>query len=105
VGVFCGIGNPESFVKHLELNGHAICYQRAFADHHDYQQQEIDEVISAARTRGAKALLTTQKDAVKLRSLAFDMPCYVVEIGLVIKDESEFRRLIRSAISAKPKHS
>ena len=105
VGVFCGIGNPESFFKHLEFNGHAICYRRGFADHHNYQQQEIDEVISAARARGARTLLTTQKDAVKLRGLSFDMPCYVVEIELVINDESEFRRLIRSAISAQPKHS
>jgi tetraacyldisaccharide 4'-kinase len=41
--------------------------ERAFPDHHVYSQDEIDSVIRAAKEIGANALITTAKDAVKLR--------------------------------------
>jgi tetraacyldisaccharide 4'-kinase len=100
-GAFCGIGNPESFLEHLRLDGHSICYTRNFSDHHNYRQRDIDEVVRDARTRGAQALLTTAKDAVKLQALRFDLPCYVVEIELEFSDEVGLREIIQSAISAK----
>jgi tetraacyldisaccharide 4'-kinase len=102
VGAFSGIGNPQSFLAHLKLDGHSICYTRTFADHHDYQQSDIDEVVTAARANGANALVTTAKDAVKLRSLSFDLPCYVLEIELEFSDEPALREIVRSAIAAKP---
>jgi tetraacyldisaccharide 4'-kinase len=102
LGAFSGIGNPQSFLAHLKLDGHAICYTRTFADHHDYQQSDIDEVVTAARANGANALVTTAKDAVKLRSLSFDLPCYVLEIELEFNDEAALREIVRSAIAAKP---
>jgi tetraacyldisaccharide 4'-kinase len=102
VGAFSGIGNPQSFIAHLKLDGHAICYTSTFADHYDYRQAEIDEVITAARAHGANALVTTAKDAVKLRSLRFDLPCYVLEIELEFSDEPALRAIVRSAIAAKP---
>jgi tetraacyldisaccharide 4'-kinase len=102
VGAFSGIGNPQSFLAHLQVDGHAICYARTFADHYDYQQSDIDEVVTAARAHGANALVTTAKDAVKLRSLNFDLPCYVLEIELEFSDEPALREIVRSAIAAKP---
>ena len=98
VAAFCGIGNPQSFFTHLNSDGHSLCYSRVFSDHHRYRQAEVDEVIREARKKGAKALLTTAKDAVKLRSLRFDLPCYVVEIEMQFDNESALREIVRTAI-------
>lgn len=101
VGVFCGIGNPESFFAHLKLDAHSVCYTRRFSDHYNYRQSDVDEVIAEARARGAQTLLTTAKDAVKLRALRFDMPCYAVDIELGFGDENRLRQIVLAAVSAR----
>jgi tetraacyldisaccharide-1-P 4'-kinase len=42
-------------------------------------------------------LLTTAKDAVKLRGRDFALPCYVVETVLEFEDEGRLLDLIRNA--------
>lgn len=105
VAAFCGIGNSQSFFTHLGRDGHALCYSRAFPDHHWYRQADVDEVVREARGRGAGALVTTAKDAVKLRTFQFDIPCYVVEIGMEFDNEIKLREIVRTAIRAKPNFS
>jgi tetraacyldisaccharide 4'-kinase len=100
VGAFCGIGNPDSFFAHLKLDDHSVCYTRRFADHHTYQQFDVDELVAEARTRGAQMLLTTAKDAVKLRALRFDMPCFAVDIQLSFVEEAQLRQIVQAAVSA-----
>ncbi|MGA9997566.1 MAG: tetraacyldisaccharide 4'-kinase, partial [Pyrinomonadaceae bacterium] len=82
VAAFCAIGNPQAFFSQLSGAGRNLVYTKAFADHHKYSQADIAELINRAGERGAQALLTTEKDAVKLGSLRFNLPCYVVEIEL-----------------------
>jgi tetraacyldisaccharide 4'-kinase len=98
VAAFCAIGNPQAFFKQLASHGVALTQTRAFADHHIYTQSEIDSLVSDARGRGAGALVTTAKDAVKLRSLHFELPCYVLEVELSIDDEEGFLDQIRKAM-------
>jgi len=94
VAAFCAIGNPQSFFNAIE---HQSVFQKAFLDHHRYTQSEIDSLIEAARKAGARSLITTAKDAVKLRSLSFSLACYVLEIEPQIKNEAELIRLVRNA--------
>jgi tetraacyldisaccharide 4'-kinase len=96
---FCGIGNPQAFFKHLERTGYRSVLQKSFGDHHVYTQNDIDRLQTAANEAGAEHLLTTAKDAVKLRDLRFDIPCYSVEIEMKIENEQELRRLIQSSMS------
>ena len=99
VAAFCAIGNPQAFFTHLRNDRHTLNYARAFPDHHDYTQDEIDALTREARKRGAGALLTTAKDAVKLRALSFTLPVYVVETMLEFDDESKLLALVRRALS------
>lgn len=99
VAAFCGIGNPTAFFTHLRNDGHTLAYTRAFPDHHVYTQADVESLSSDARDAGARLLLTTAKDAVKLRSLVFDLPCYVLEIELEFDDEPRLVRLIDESIS------
>ncbi len=97
VAAFCAVGNPQSFFANVRNNGHALCYTRAFRDHHPYQQRDVDMLARESIRRGARALLTTAKDAVKLRSLRFDLPCYVVEIEIEIENEHDLLAMIHAA--------
>ena len=96
---FCAIGNPSAFFKHVERDGYALNYTQRFPDHHVYTQNDVDELIIKAQRAGAEALLTTAKDAVKLRSLHLSLPCYVLEIELEFDDEEKLRAMIREAIN------
>jgi tetraacyldisaccharide 4'-kinase len=101
LAAFCAIGNPASFYEHLRKDGYSLNLTRTFADHHVYTQRDINVLISEAESAGALGLLTTAKDAVKLRSLRFDLPCYVLEIELEFDDEEKLARMIREAIPIK----
>jgi tetraacyldisaccharide-1-P 4'-kinase len=46
-------------------------------------------------------LMTTAKDAVKLTSFDFEIPCYVLDIEVVIEDAEQLVELIRASVLAK----
>ena len=94
VAAFCAVGNPASFFNMLHQAGYEIAVDRAFPDHHVYSQEEIDAIGRAARDAGVDVLVTTAKDAVKLRTLTFSIPCYVVEIEIAIDAQENFSRLV-----------
>ena len=68
--------------------------EKSFTDHYAYTQKDIDTLVRTAEHAGAGSLITTAKDAVKLRSMRFAIPCYVLEIEMRIENETELRRLI-----------
>ncbi|HEX8283502.1 MAG TPA: tetraacyldisaccharide 4'-kinase [Pyrinomonadaceae bacterium] len=100
VAAFCAVGNPRAFFEHLRREGFELSYTRAFADHHSYTAADADALSREAARGGARALLTTAKDAVKLRGLDFALPCLVVEVGMEFDDEARLLNLLRSAVSA-----
>ena len=95
VAAFCAVGNPSSFFDTLT---HEVVLKKAFPDHHRYSQSDIDSLIDAARRAGANSLITTAKDAVKLSSLSFSLPCYVREIEPWIDNADELIRIIKSVL-------
>jgi tetraacyldisaccharide 4'-kinase len=97
VAAFCAVGNPGSFFAQLRKHGYKLAFEKTFTDHHSYKQKDVDELISAATRAGAKSLITTAKDAVKLRSLAFSLPWQVLQIEIEIKNESALAELIAAA--------
>jgi tetraacyldisaccharide 4'-kinase len=100
VGAFCAVGNPGAFFEHARRDGFELCYARPFPDHHAYTRADAEAVSREAAGLGARALLTTAKDAVKLRGFEFALPCYVVETGLEFDDEARLLDLLRAAAPA-----
>jgi len=98
VGAFCAVGNPSSFFESLRQLGYELGLERAFADHHAYSQSDVDELNQLAKQTGAMALVTTAKDAVKLKGMAFSLPCYVLEIEININEADEFQKLVLDTI-------
>ena len=99
IAAFCGLGNPESFVDLLRRGGYQLAHTQIFRDHHWYTQNDIDRVVRESVLRGAKILLTTAKDEVKLRSLKFDIPCYTADIAIEIENQEKLREIIKGAAS------
>jgi tetraacyldisaccharide 4'-kinase len=66
---FCALGNPESFFTSLENLGVDLRSKIAFPDHYPYKNTDLSKLISLAKKRGAKSLVTTQKDWAKIESI------------------------------------
>ncbi|HEX8458337.1 MAG TPA: tetraacyldisaccharide 4'-kinase [Pyrinomonadaceae bacterium] len=100
LAAFCAIGNPQAFFAHARREGLVLNYTRAFTDHHVYTQRDVDDCAREAMRRGARALLTTTKDAVKLRALDLSaLPCYVLEVELRFDDEQKMRAVLNECLS------
>ena len=99
IAAFAAIGNQRSFSRQLQGEGYEPVSVSMFPDHHRYSQNDIDGIVAKAKTAGAKSLITTAKDAVKLRDLTIELPCYVLDIEICIDDEQHFVEMIRAAIS------
>lgn len=99
VSAFCAVGNPGSFITQLRHENLQLAHTQIFPDHYSYKQADIAELSRKAKADGAASLITTAKDAVKLRNLEFDLPCYVLEIEISIDNAEALRQLIRKAIN------
>ena len=91
---FCGIGNPESFFAQLRQDNFDIAEIRSYRDHQIYTQKDVEQIEKQTRQNGAKILLTTAKDAVKLAGLNFALPCFVVETETAFDDAASFAAMI-----------
>ena len=67
VYAFCGLGNPEAFYRTLEAVGAEIVGRRSSPDHHAYGERDGAKIIAEAQQAGAARIITTSKDAVKLK--------------------------------------
>ncbi len=85
VAAISGIAAPESFEDGLRGLGADVIYAKRYADHHRYTQQEILNMINRSVKRGAKAILTTEKDAVRFPKIdRRDLPIYFLRVEIKI---------------------
>ena len=101
VVAFCGIGNPSAFFTQLKHSGYDIAASHVFRDHHKYSQEDVDRLNASARTAGAKSLVTTAKDGVKLRPFKFGVPCWSFNIRMEILDGERFRELVNASSTSR----
>lgn len=92
-----GIAQPESFEKSLVRLGAELVYSKRFADHHRFTQQEILNVVNRGKKRQAQAIITTQKDAVRLPKIdRRDLPIYFVRVEIkIVKGARDFNEFVR----------
>jgi len=64
---FCGIGDPGSFKKLLDVANIIIKQFLVFPDHYSYKQEDIEKIINSFNSSGAEYILTTQKDFVRFK--------------------------------------
>ncbi|KON28717.1 hypothetical protein AC481_00400 [miscellaneous Crenarchaeota group archaeon SMTZ-80] len=100
VAVFAGIGNFEQFFYTVKNLGCSICWFRKFSDHYFYRESDLEEINEIARNRNAEMLITTQKDAVKLRNFIqnFDSNIYFLKIHIRLDNEKKFWKMVNEYI-------
>lgn len=82
-----GIANPASFEATVAGCGAEIRERMRFGDHCSYSEEQVKIVENALKSSGAEAVVTTAKDAVKLR---LNIPRYVLDMELHIEDVDRF---------------
>ena len=92
VVAFCGIARPDQFFDGLEHSGVKLAARFAFPDHHRYSESDLSRIAAAAQRAGVRVLLTTEKDRVRLGSLADNLFAQVqlkpVSLRIEIENES-----------------
>lgn len=91
---FCALGNPNNFFEQLRQENYHLVSTEVFPDHYFYKQTDARALSEKAKKSGAGVLLTTAKDAVKLKDFNFEMPCRVVESRMVFDGGDDFENFI-----------
>jgi len=89
VAAFSGIANPNDFRKLLEKSGARVVCYHPFPDHHEYTLADLKHIEDSAQKSGAKFILTTEKDAVKINSSSITIPLYKVALEMEILEGRE----------------
>jgi tetraacyldisaccharide 4'-kinase len=62
-----GIARPARFFAALRAQGYEVVRELPFRDHHWYAVGDLERIRAAARDSGADLVVTTEKDAVRLK--------------------------------------
>lgn len=91
-----GIASPLSFESSLEKLGATIVERMRYADHHRFSQQEIIAIANHSKSLGVDAIITTEKDAVRMTRIdRRAVPIYFLRIEVeFVKGSEEFERCI-----------
>ena len=85
VGSLCGIAVPDSFENALRALDVEIELSKTYADHHRYTAREIENFIRRCSRRQLDAIITTEKDAVRIpRILNPEIPIYYLRVEIEI---------------------
>ena len=86
-----GIASPERFTRALDADGWTVTRFLTFRDHHRYRRTDLDTIVRAARETHASAVLTTEKDAIRLLPLRpFPMPIAAVPLRVSVEPSAAF---------------
>src|SRR5271155_3756429 len=96
VGMISGIAKPESFEEGLRKLGVELIYSRRFADHHRFTENEIAKMFERSKARGARAVITTEKDSVRFPRLGKrPLPVYFLRGEIeIIRGHDAFNRCL-----------
>lgn len=86
---FCGIARPEQFFLGLDAAGLTLATRVVFRDHHPYTRAGFDRLQAQARAAHAAALLTTEKDLVRLAPLVAASPGPIPLLSATLRIEIE----------------
>jgi tetraacyldisaccharide 4'-kinase len=105
VFAFCGIAHPDEFFAQLRAHGASLAGTMAFRDHHRFTHEDVESI--AMQARGAAALLTTEKDLIRLspesrEQIAEAAPLLTVGLRVRFTDEDALAARLSSALGVGP---
>ncbi|MDD4975879.1 MAG: tetraacyldisaccharide 4'-kinase [Bacteriovorax sp.] len=93
-----GVANPRSFFKLLEDLGADILVTESFPDHHFFKPDEINSLLSYAKSEDA-LIVTTEKDIVRIKKIVNDESIVFLEVDIqFLSGEKETKEIIDSCL-------
>lgn len=100
VGI-AGIAGPEAFFTALTRDGWEVAATRSFRDHHPYSARDVAALFDLAASVGAAALVTTEKDFVRLLAhRPFRLPVGWLPLTMEPEPYEDFRAWLTSVVGA-----
>jgi len=93
---FSALGNPTSFEQSIANLGAELVEAVRYPDHHDYTMAEMQHIMLQAVDREVYALVTSEKDAVKIPSefIHSDRPLPVYVLGIEVRFVDGYQELM-----------
>lgn len=101
VFAFCGLAKPSKFKKNLDDLGIELAVFKAYRDHYHFNQNDVDRLVKTAGANNADCLITTYKDAVKIRSFDFggyDVYSAMLEMSVVDRNGNDRTNALKSRL-------
>ncbi len=106
VAILSGIGDPVSFKALVERLGARVVSEFRFLDHYQYGTADLKDIIARCENLGIKNVITTEKDAVKLKNivkghgLPIDLFCLAIKLKIT-KGQNELDSVLEGVFSSK----
>ena len=98
VAALSALGNPAAFEAMLEILGAGLTARFRFRDHKAIDDEALAQICLEAQGSGAEAILTTEKDAVKLNVSAATLPLLTLQVEMQIAGEPAFCNVVVKAM-------
>jgi tetraacyldisaccharide 4'-kinase len=97
---FCGIARPQNFVAQLQAAGVMLAGTCSYRDHHRYSADDIRHLLQLRKQLGARAFVTTEKDAINLEGyLEALQPIHVVPVRMRLHNAAAVLEFILATVS------
>ena len=101
-----GIARPERFFDDLRAAGYRLAGQLEFPDHHRFTADDVSRIAAEARASGATAVVTTEKDAVRLEALVpQDLPFLAVPLQTSLEPGDAFAAWLVDRLASARAHA
>ena len=100
VAAAAAIARPKRFYDALRRQGYEVVSEFTFPDHHWFTDGDVKEIETGARQRGASAIVTTAKDAVRLERHrgVLTLPWAILPLKVSIEPGAEFESWLRQRL-------
>jgi tetraacyldisaccharide 4'-kinase len=87
-----GIARPQRFFDALRKQGYDVVREFTFPDHHWFSAADVREIEADVRERGASAVVTTAKDAMRLERYrnGLTLPWAILPLSVFVEPSAEF---------------
>jgi tetraacyldisaccharide 4'-kinase len=88
-----GIARPASFTMMLKSLGADIVAEYTYPDHFDYQKSDLAAVFQKAADKKISMIVTTEKDAIRLKKLRAD-GIWALRIEMTVVEKNEWEEFL-----------
>ena len=93
----CGIAEPQRFMESLASKW-SVVRRETFPDHYEFTEKEVKGWLASIRNEKLDGIVTTSKDAVRIRPLISNIPeikLHPICIGVKWQNEQELKEMIQ----------